>query len=659
MCGIAGIWKSLNPQPPRDGLKVEIDRMLDPIVHRGPDSGGHWIDEPASMAFGHRRLAIVDLSPGGHQPMPSASGRYAITLNGEIYNFPEIKERLASEAKLPALRGTSDTEIALAAIEAWGLEKAVKSFNGMFAFGLWDKQSKSLSLVRDRVGKKPLYYGTTGDGSFVFASELKSFFPLPHFERRISHKALGLYLELGYVPAPLSIFDGIGKLDAGTIATFSGPSAAPRVTRYWSLMKAVADGQNDRLRNPASVDELESLLEDATRIRMLADVPLGALLSGGIDSSLVVALMQRVCSTPVRTFSIGFAEATYNEAAFAAEVARHLGTRHEELYVTPADCLAAVPLMARIYDEPFSDSSQIPTYLVSKLARGHVTVCLSGDGGDEFFAGYNRYQLGGKLIRATGRLPGSVRRGAAAGLGILSPDAWTSLYEQIHSLLPGLGGKRVAQVGDKIHKLQSLLSGRDELDIYAGLIRQWDLDRTPLIRGGREESGTRDLLAPFWDIQGLSPVEHMMLADAMTYLPDDIMVKVDRANMTVALEGRAPLLDYRVIEHAWRMPLHAKLNSNGSKWPLRQILYKMVPREMIERPKMGFGVPMADWLRGPLKEWAGDLLSTDRLSEQGLLDPQVVQQTWQEHITGKRNWQAKLWNILMLQAWIDETRPLF
>lgn len=655
MCGIAGIWNAR--AVPREELSHDVSLMMDRIVHRGPDSGGSWVHDGASLALGHRRLAIVDLSPGGHQPMVSASGRFVITLNGEIYNFLQVKARLASEGKLPALRGTSDTEIVLAAIEAWGLERAIKSFNGMFAFGLWDNHTKTLTLVRDRVGKKPLYFGNIGDGSLVFASELKAFFPLPNFERRISRNALELYLELGYVPAPLSIFNGIMKLDAGNFVTFDGPSIPPRMTRYWSLTKAVADGENDRCHNATTIEELESLIEDATRIRMLADVPLGALLSGGIDSSLVVAMMQRVSSTPVRTFSIGFAEANYNEAAYAAEVAHHLGTRHEELYVTPADCLAAVPLMARIYDEPFSDSSQIPTYLVSKLARGHVTVCLSGDGGDEFFAGYNRYKLNGTLLTGIRKTPLGFRRTFAAGLGLLSPDAWTSLYEQIQPILPGLMGNRVAQAGDKIHKIQTFLAGRDDLDIYSGLVRAWEPETTPLL-GNRSGGGARNLLAPFWDIPGLSPVEHMMLADAMTYLPDDIMVKVDRANMAVALEGRAPLLDYRVIEYAWRMPIEMKLSPGGSKWPLRHILYKMVPREMIERPKMGFGLPMADWLRGPLKSWAGDLLNPERLGQQGLLDPTIVEKTWNEHTTGRRNWQAKLWNILTLQAWIEETRPV-
>ncbi|NDE17932.1 asparagine synthase (glutamine-hydrolyzing), partial [bacterium] len=523
MCGIAGIWKTSRKSISGHELAGEIDRMLDPIVHRGPDSGGHWVDEKVQLALGHRRLAIVDLSPGGHQPMVSASGRYVISLNGEIYNFPSVRERLSGEGKLPPLRGTSDTEIALAAIEAWGLEGALKAFNGMYAFALWDRQEQTLSLARDRVGKKPLYYGVTGDGSLVFASELKSFFPLTHFERRISRQALGSYLELGYVPAPDSIFEGISKLDQGCFATFDHPGASPKIVRYWSLISAVAAGAASRERQANPVDDvdprdsLQKLLEDAVRIRMLADVPLGALLSGGIDSSLVVALMQRVSSAPVRTFSIGFREDNYNEAKFAAEVARHLGTRHEELYVDPSDCLAAVPLMARIYDEPFSDSSQIPTYMVSKLARQHVTVCLSGDGGDEFFAGYNRYQLGGRLIRATRRFPSPLLRGAAAGLGMLSPEAWTAIYEHLRPVVQGMRGKRIAQVGDKIHKLQALLTGRDEIDIFAGLIRQWNLDmpgQSSLVSGtGRAGSRIRELLAPFWDQPGLSPVERMMLAD--------------------------------------------------------------------------------------------------------------------------------------------------
>jgi len=670
MCGIAGIWKSAphGGTAPDVSLEGTVLAMLEPILHRGPDSGGVWTDNAAGIGLGHRRLAIVDLSPAGHQPMISQSGRYVITLNGEIYNFPEIKQRLQTEHRLPPLKGTSDTEIALAAIEAWGLEKALKTFNGMFAFALWDQQSKCLYLARDRVGKKPLYFGRTTRGSFVFASELKALFPLADFERKISQRAVAMYLELGYVPAPLSIFDGIHKLDAGSFALVRSTESDAQIQKYWSLPEIVTQStgvrQNEASTStPAHVlrDELETLLEDAVRIRMMSDVPLGALLSGGIDSSLVVGLMQRISPTPVRTFSIGFQEASHNEAAFAAEVAKHLGTAHEELYVTPSDCLDAVPLMARIYDEPFSDSSQIPTYLVSKLAKQHVTVCLSGDGGDEFFCGYNRYLLGGKLIRAKRKIPGPLLWGASSALGLLGPDSWSRLYDGVRSMIPA--GNKIPQIGDKIHKLQALLSEKGALGIYTRLIQQWDLGGGILLgasgrgQSGDGPSGARDVISSFWNSPGPSDVERMMLADAMTYLPDDIMVKVDRANMAVALEGRAPLLDYRVIEHAWRMPLSAKLTAEGSKWPLREILYKMVPRELIDRPKMGFGVPMADWLRGPLRPWAEALLDKARIQNQGLLDPEVVWSTWQEHISGKRNWQAKLWNILMLQAWWDETRP--
>lgn len=664
MCGIAGIWKSAPHGGTAAGGSLEgtVLSMLEPILHRGPDSGGVWTDDAAGIGLGHRRLAIVDLSPAGHQPMISQSGRYVITLNGEIYNFPEIKQRLQTEHRLPPLKGTSDTEIALAAIEAWGLEKALKAFNGMFAFALWDKQDKCLYLARDRVGKKPLYFGRTTRGSFVFASELKALFPLADFERKISRRAVAMYLELGYVPAPLSIFDGIHKLDAGSFALVRSTESDTQIQKYWSLPEIVTQSTGAREKeaststpsNPKS-GELETLLEDAVRIRMMSDVPLGALLSGGIDSSLVVGLMQRISTTPVRTFSIGFQEASHNEAAFAAEVAKHLGTAHEELYVAPSDCLDAVPLMARIYDEPFSDSSQIPTYLVSKLAKQHVTVCLSGDGGDEFFCGYNRYLLGGRLIRLQGKSPRFLHRIASQTLGAISPERWSFLYETTCTAI----GKspKISQLGDKIHKLQALIASKDSLGVYTGLIQQWSLESKIMPTASPDQNSSHSLFLDYWTGNSLSDVERMMLADAMTYLPDDIMVKVDRANMAVALEGRAPLLDYRVIEHAWRMPLSAKLTAEGSKWPLREILYKMVPRELIDRPKMGFGVPMADWLRGPLRPWAEALLDKARIQNQGLLDPEVVWSTWQEHISGKRNWQAKLWNILMLQAWWDETRP--
>lgn len=665
MCGIAGIWTRSSQEATAAGgsLERQVLSMLEPILHRGPDSGGVWTDDASGIGLGHRRLAIVDLSPAGHQPMISQSGRYVITLNGEIYNFPEIKQRLQTEHRLPPLKGTSDTEIALAAIEAWGLENALKAFNGMFAFALWDQHSKCLYLARDRIGKKPLYFGRTTRGSFVFASELKAFFPLADFERKVSQRAVGMYLELGYVPAPLSIFDGIRKLDAGSFALVRSTESEVQIAKYWSLpeivTKATAARENtiDRAASgDPTASDLEPLLEDAVRIRMMSDVPLGALLSGGIDSSLIVGLMQRISTTPVRTFSIGFQEVSHNEAAFAAEVANHLGTAHEELYVTPSDCLDAVPLMARIYDEPFSDSSQIPTYLVSKLAKQHVTVCLSGDGGDEFFCGYNRYLLGGRLIRLQGNSPLFLRRIAAQTLGAISPERWSLLYEATCTLV----GKspRISQLGDKIHKLQTLIASKNSLEVYAGLVHQWNLESKIMTTYSPDRNSNSSLFSDYWMRNQLTDVERMMLADAMTYLPDDIMVKVDRANMAVALEGRAPLLDYRVIEHAWRMPLSAKLTAEGSKWPLREILYKMVPRELIDRPKMGFGVPMADWLRGPLRTWAEALLDKTRIQNQGLLDPEVVWSTWQEHISGKRNWQAKLWNILMLQAWWDETRPI-
>jgi asparagine synthase (glutamine-hydrolysing) len=638
---------------------AEIQAMLARLVHRGPDSGGHWIDEQCGISMGHRRLAIVDLSDAGHQPMTSHTGRFVISLNGEIYNFGEIKNELARQNVLPELRGTSDTEVALAAIEAWGLEASLKAFNGMFAFALWDRQDKALYLARDRIGKKPLYYGHLGDGSFVFASELKAFQPLNTFDRQICPEATSLYLELGYIPAPYSIFKKIKKLMPGSFAVLSRHESTPAIQRYWNVIDAVGAGVLDRGQNAENMDysQLEGLLEDAVKVRMVADVPIGALLSGGVDSSLVVALMQRVANRPVNTYSIGFEDSGFNEAQFANDVAKHLGTVHRELYISAADCLKVIPSIPEIYDEPFADSSQIPTYLVSKLAKTHVTVCLTGDGGDEFFGGYNRYNIGRQLLKLKQRMHPLIWQAAIASIGALSPHSWAALYGAAYRSAGR--NPKIVQIEDKILKLSNLLKSRDSLELYLGLIGQWTSNHGLLKISGANDATARSIIEKSWRTSGLEDVERMMLVDSLSYLPDDILVKVDRANMAVALEGRAPLLDYRVIEHSWRISLKAKLGPLGTKSPLRSILYKMVPRELMERPKMGFSIPVASWLRGPLRDWAEALLDPTRLREQGLLDESMVSQTWREHLKGSRNWQAKLWTVLMLQAWIDEVDPNF
>jgi asparagine synthase (glutamine-hydrolysing) len=651
MCGIAGFWQP--PDAPASDLTALARGMADALAHRGPDDAGVWSDPAAGIALSHRRLSIVDLSPEGHQPMRSAHGRHVVVFNGEIYNYRELRAALEAERAAPPWRGHSDTEVLLAAIEQWGLEEALRRFVGMFAFALWDARERALHLVRDRMGEKPLYYGWAGR-TLVFGSELKALCAFPGFHREVDRDALALYLRYACVPAPYSIFTSGHKLLPGTFMTIGqqdfGARRRPRVQPYWTLAGAADSGARTASRGGARdlTDELDRTLRTAVAGQMVADVPLGAFLSGGIDSSTVVALMQAQSSRPVRTFSIGFEEAGYDEAVHAKRVAQHLGTDHTELYITPQDALAVVPSLAQIYDEPFADASQVPTVLVSQLARRSVTVSLSGDGGDELFGGYNRYRWGRRVRNWLRWMPASLQRAMARAITARPAADWDRLFDRFGGALPG--GLRYGAPGDKLHKLAGLLgTGSDEL-LYQRLVSFW-ADGTV-----RREAAYP--VPPGWIAYGTpsslrSLPERMMYLDGLGYLPDDILVKVDRAAMSVSLETRVPLLDHRVVELAWRLPLRMKLRGGQGKWLLRRVLDQYVPRALVERPKQGFAIPLESWLRGPLRDWAEALLDESRLRREGFLDHAAVRRRWDEHLSGARNWQYHLWIVLMFQAWLD------
>lgn len=676
MCGLTGFW-----QPggcPRIDATATVQRMVDTLVHRGPDDTGVWVDEAVGLALGHRRLAILDLSPAGHQPMVSASGRYVIAFNGEIYNHLELRRDLevfsggATEWPSPpplsqgergslTWRGHSDTETLLAAFEAWGIEETLKRSVGMFALALWDRQTRMLTLARDRLGEKPLYYGWVR-GALVFGSELKAIRAYPGFDNPIERRALALFMRHNYIPAPWSIYRDIWKLPPGTYLQFRaadtlahGPSPGGRgePVSYWSARAVALAGLADPFQGPEqeAVAELDRLLRQSLAGQMLADVPLGAFLSGGIDSSTVVAVMQALSSQPVKTFTIGFHEGEYNEAQHAKAVAQHLGTDHTEWYVTPRDALDVIPKLPQLYDEPYADSSQIPTHLVCAAARRKVTVALSGDGGDELFGGYNRYFWAVRLWRRLDLIPRPARTLAAWLATGVSPAGWSRLFEAGGFLLPQR--LRFANPGDKLHKAATLFAARRAEEIYLRLVSHWDNPAGVVLEAEEPRTPVTDPAA-WLDCQDFE--RRMMYLDTITYLPDDILVKVDRAAMGVSLETRMPLLDHRIVEFAWRVPLSMKIRDGQGKWLLRQVLYRYVPRELIERPKMGFGVPIDHWLRGPLKDWAEDLLSEERLKREGFFDPAPIRQKWAEHLSGRRNWQYLLWDVLMFEAWQEHAR---
>lgn len=652
MCGLTGYLGGFSSGS-IDGARATLQQMTDAIVHRGPDSEGHWLDAHAGIALGHRRLSIIDLSPAGAQPMHAASGRFVIAFNGEIYNHLDLRADLQHCGRAPSWRGQADTETLLAGFDAWGIEATLKRCVGMFAFALWDKQSCELTLARDRFGEKPIYYGWQGSGDtavFLFGSELKALRAHPAFQAVINRDALAVYLRHMAVPAHYCIYEGICKLQPGSILTVSNSAAQPVIRTYWSAARAAELGVAQPYTGTAqeAVDSLEGVLKDAVRQQMMADVPLGAFLSGGVDSSAVVSLMQSQSSSAIKTFSIGFYEEAYNEAEHAKAVAKHLGTDHTELYVTPQQALDVIPLLPSLYDEPFADSSQIPTYLVSQLARQHVTVSLSGDAGDELFCGYQRYPNTEQLWRRLSSAPMPLRRGANQLLRAMSPELLNALGRRISS------SPRWARLGDRLYKGLELIDSRSIEELYKGLVSSWQYPEQVVI-GSQEPDTLLTGLRPL--ISGLSDIERLMALDLITYLPDDILTKVDRAAMGVSLETRVPLLNHRVVEFAWSLPMQYKLRSEKgrhiNKWALRQVLYRHVPRQLIERPKMGFGVPIDQWLRGPLRDWAEDLLCETRLVNEGFFDPGPIRQKWTEHLSGQRNWQNPLWNVLMFQAWLS------
>jgi asparagine synthase (glutamine-hydrolysing) len=662
MCGITGFIKRSGSA--KEVLNQSVQAMAAQLTHRGPDDSGSWADPKAGLALGHRRLSIIDLSAAGHQPMVSASGRFVLAFNGEIYNHLELRSALTNDGAATAWRGHSDTETLLAGIERWGAESTLKKLTGMFAFAVWDTRESSLTLARDRIGEKPLYYGWTGRGearAFVFGSELKALKAYSGFDSGVSREALGQYLRFTYVPAPFSIYQDIFKLEPGCLLTIKGapPFDAPRapikvgeryksieLQRWWSLTDTVNYRQSMSVSSDQdAIDLFEDRLFNAVKSQLISDVPLGAFLSGGIDSSTIVALMQRQSSHVVKTFTIGFDEAGFDESPHARAVAAHLGTDHHEMRVSAQMAQDVIPHLPDIYDEPFADSSQIPTHLICKLARQHVTVALSGDAGDELFGGYNRYFWGRRIWSRLAWMPFQVRNMLGRAICAI-PAEGLDLVSRVVG---------ITRLGDRAHKLAARLSSvRGMDDLYWSLVTEWP-DPAAVVKGVNSIAlspwESNETLPP-----GLNSVERMMFRDALTYLPDDILCKVDRAAMACSLETRVPFLDQGVIELAWQMPLHMKIRDNTSKWALRQVLYKYVPKELIERPKAGFAIPIGQWLRGPLRDWAENLLGEVRLGQQGYFHPEPIRKAWREHLSGRHDHTPKIWSILMFQAWLEAQR---
>ncbi len=645
MCGIVGFIdkKSFNYQESKNIISL----MNKSLFHRGPDDGDFWLDQENHLALAHRRLSIIDISSAGRQPMKSHTSRYILTYNGEIYNHRELRFKLEREKKSPRWIGNSDTETMLACFEAYGFHNSIQKFVGMFSLALWDQKLSCLYLARDRIGEKPLYYGNQG-GLYFFASELKAIKAHPKFQDKINRNALSLYLRHNYIPAPFSIYENVFKLPAGNYIRL-GIDKTPKV--YWSLEKEILKKENNFISFNNCLDDLNELLTNTIRLQMSSDVPLGAFLSGGVDSSLIVAMMQEISSKPIETFTIGFAEKEYDEAKYAKNIANFLGTNHNEHYMSPKETIDVIPSLCRIYDEPFSDSSQIPTSLISKIARKKVTVSLSGDGGDEIFGGYNRYTWVKNIWKGIKFLPYSVRRKMAHTIFAFSPKFMDRLILPVMSMLPEKYNYKTP--GDKIKKIGKVLDSKSLEETYLKLISHWEypedlvinsLEPLTLLNSGKNV------------LENFSIEEKMMFLDTMTYLPDDILVKVDRASMNFSLETRMPFLDHRVIDFAWKLPLKFKIKDGERKYIINKLLRKKIPKDLIDRPKMGFAVPLDNWLRGPLKDWAENLLDKNRIKNEGYFNCQLITEKWEQHKTGDQNWQYHLWDILMFESWLENNK---
>jgi asparagine synthase (glutamine-hydrolysing) len=656
MCGITGIFGNLR----KEEFEYSINRMSDLLAHRGPDDSGVWVDKEDGVAFGHQRLSILDLSSAGHQPMTSPCGQFTVIFNGEIYNHLHLREKLDNSGCKQPWRGHSDTETLVFAFSQWGIERTLQHLVGMFAIAVWDNNAKKLFLIRDRFGEKPLYYGWNR-GVFIFGSELKALRAYKGFNNSIDRRVLSLYMQYMYVPTPYSIFKNVYKLEPGCIlkidesglsqplketpfAPFSSQGIS--IMQWYSLSDIAKNGQKNLIKDEnTAIELLEETLLESVRSQLITDVPLGAFLSGGIDSSVIVSLMQKVSKNPVKTFTIGFEESAFNEAIYAKDVAKHLGTDHHELYITASDAIEVIPSLPTLYDEPFADSSQIPTYLVSKLAGQNVTVSLSGDAGDELFGGYNRYLWGSRIWGKVKWMPPSFRR----TLGDIVQKLPVATWDDIGHLLPNK--YRVSSMGDKAHRMAHRLRTVKSLDdMYHSLVSEGYKEEDLVINDG---SILKTKLDNQNIVSSINESEHrMMLWDSLTYLPDDILTKVDRAAMSVSLETRIPFLDHRVAELAWRIPLDMKIKNGEGKWLVRQLLYKYVPKELIERPKAGFAIPVGEWMRGPLREWASNLLDETRIRREGYFNPEMVKQLWDQHLSGQYDWTSRLWAILMFQTWL-------
>ncbi len=639
MCGLVGVVYN-NPHF-KEHLADVANLMLAPIEHRGPDSSGIWIDEKSGVAFGHRRLSIIDLSEHGSQPMKSSTDRFVITYNGEVYNFKELKKELNSLG-YTSWHGESDTEVILAAIEYWGLEKAISKFVGMFAFALWDKQEQLLHLVRDRMGIKPLYW-TIQNGTSVFASELKSLMSGEAWEAEIDTNSLALFMKYKYVPCPATIFKNVYQLEPATILTFDKNKNLKK-TKYWDLNNVARSGiEHANTEKLLSEDEIFDLVNSAVKCRLVSDVPIGAFLSGGIDSSAVVALMQKNSSSSANTFSIGFSIDSYDESSYAREVARHLGTNHTEYILEPEDAIDVIPKLPQIYDEPFSDSSQIPTYLVSNLTSKNVKVALSGDGGDEIFGGYNRYLYADKYFDKVNEMPVWLQSTSKDLIHSISKESWNTFFSYLPRKLSH------SQGGEKLYKLARVI-GKDKVEVYKNLTSDWQFGNGLIYSNFKHQD--IDFNCPSY--LGINnSVEYMQLMDQNYYLPNDILTKVDRASMANSLEVRVPLLDHRLVEAMWKLPRKYKINNGVSKVILRKILGKYVPPVNFKRSKAGFSLPISDWLRGPLKDWAESLLNKNTVINQGLLNHEVISEKWNKHQSGENNWHEHIWSVLMFNAWYE------